>query len=125
MINSLQIKSFVILIYLMVLIIGVNAQSKRKANRILKKINSIEQIQILKNKFPKWIILEDKTYLRDSLKYPNVFSANVGDIILKQARGQKESYMLKILNFDQEVSFRVKYIFLDANLLSKSKSEST
>ena len=101
-----------------------NGQTLKEAKKALNKINSLEQIDELKKQYPNWTIIEDKTLLSDSSKFPNIIKAKVGDVVLKQYNAKAPTFVIKILAERDEELCKLKYIYLDGSKLSKSQIDS-
>lgn len=108
-------------------ILGCNClygQSQEDAEKALKKIKKIDEIQKLRNKYPNWYISIDKTILSDSLVFPHIINAKIGDIVMKQYYPKSPKFVLKVLKFDKEELCKVKYIYLNGKEYSKSEIDS-
>lgn len=104
--------------------LSLNAQSFQQATKAIKKVNNIEQLKSLKEKYPDWDISNDKTLLSDSLKFPDIVVARKGDVVTKQYYANAPRYVLKVLNIEEEELCKVKYIYLDGSKYSKSEIDS-
>jgi len=117
-------KSFIILLITFFVSIVSNGQTLQEAKRALVTINSLGQIDELKNQYPTWTIYEDKTVYSDSSKFPDIIKANVGDVVLKQFNPNAPTFVIKILTETEEELCKLKYIYLSGNKLSKLQIDS-
>lgn len=119
----MRIKSYVLVLFV-VLTINLQGQTIREAEKVLKKVKGLEQVNKLKEKYPDWKISIDKTMLSDSLKFPHITRSDVGDIVLKQYHENAPKYIMKILKVEDEELCKVKYIYINGNSYSKSAIDS-
>jgi hypothetical protein len=103
---------------------NVYGQTLEEAEKALKKIKKIEQIDKLKAEHPDWSISLDKTPLSDSLDFPAIVKAKIGDIVLKQYNPNAPKFVMKVLEVDNEEVCKVKYIYLNGKKYSKSEIDS-
>ena len=103
---------------------NVYGQTYKEAEKALKKINKIEQVDELKNKNPDWYVSIDKTMLSDSLSFPDIVKAKIGDIVLKQYNPNAPRFVMKVLEVGDEELCKVKYIYLNGEKKSKSEIDS-
>lgn len=101
-----------------------NAQTEKEVTKALKNVNNLDQVNELKEKHPYWTISIDKTLISDSTKFPNVTTAQIGDIVSKQYNSKAPKFALKILSTEDEELCKVKYIYLDGNKYSKEEIDS-
>jgi len=113
----------VILLLSILINIPLNAQTKDEAKKVLETVKNLNEIKVIKKKHPDWLIFKDKTYYSDSLNFPEVVHAYVGDIVPKILAGNNQ-YLVKILAVKNLELSRVSYIYLDGRNLSKQKIDS-
>jgi hypothetical protein len=94
------------------------------AKKALKKINNLEQMEDFKSQYPNWEIYEDKTMESDSVDFPEISKAKPGDVLLKQFKSYAFTFVLKILAEREEELCKLKYIYLDGNVLSLTQIDS-
>jgi len=63
----------------------------------------------LREKYPNWSISIDKTLAADSTKFPEIVSAKKGDIVKKQYNLKAPTFVLKVLNIEEEELCKIKY----------------
>lgn len=97
-------------------------QTKIESEKELKKIDSVNQIQLLKDKNPNWVI-QTHIVVNDSLEKDSILSnLKIGDIATI-AKGN-QSYSYKLLEVDTIRKYRADHIFLDGRKLSLNKIDS-
>lgn len=113
-------------ILLLVLFIPLisKGQTLEEVKKVLMKVNSLNQIDSLKNQYPNWTIYEDHTMQSDSSKFPDIINSKIGDVITKQYYPDEASFLIKVLSEREEEFCKLKYIYLDGNTLPKSLVDS-
>lgn len=111
-------RKIITILCLLVMTTFLSAQSLKKTTKALKKVKNIEQLDEIKNKYPDWKISIDKTLLSDSMKFPDITSAKIGDVVTKQYNPKAPKYALKVLSIEDEELCKVKYIYLDGTKYS-------
>ena len=117
----MKIKSILLLFSIPFMSVGQNLKEAQKA---LKNINSLEQLETFKARYSNWVIHEDKTLQSDSSQFPNVYNAKIGDVVVKQYNPNAPTFALKVLAERQEELCKVKYIYLDGSQFSASQIDS-
>lgn len=87
-------------------------------------VNSSKQIDSLKSQYPDWTIYEDNTMQSDSSKFPDIVNSKIGDVITKRYYPNEASFAIKVLAEREEEFCKLKYIYLDGNMLPKSLIDS-
>ena len=100
------------------------AQSLKTATAALEEIDNLSQFDQLKANHPDWKVSIDKTLISDSERFPKIVAAKEGDIIKKQYNPNAPSYVLKVLNIEDEELCKLKYIYLDGTKYSKPEIDS-
>lgn len=101
-----------------------NAQSLKQVTKVLKSVESFDELKALKAKYPNWSISIDKTLLSDSVAVPAVLTAKKGDLVKKQHNAKAPTFLVKVLTIEDEELCKVKYIFLDGKKYSKTEIDS-
>lgn len=101
-----------------------NGQTLNEVKSTLAKVEHFGQIEQLKINNPNWIIYDDKTMYSDSIDFPHIINAKVGDIVIKKFNSKSPDYLLKILEEKNEELCKVKYIYLNGNEFSKFQIDS-
>lgn len=114
----------IILFITISIMFNLNGQTLEKAIKALKNINSLNQIEALKKKYPNWNIYADKTMYSDSIRFPEIIKAKVGDVLLKQYHSEEPTYVIKILADRYEELCKLKYICLNSNQLTQKEIDS-
>ena len=119
----MSVKTILILIFFLGTL-TLYGQTLEEGENALKKIKKIEQIDKLKQKYPSWYISIDKTMLSDSLIFPDIIKAKIGDIVLKQYNSNAPKFVMKVLKVENEELCKVKYIYLSGGKYSKIEIDS-
>ncbi len=107
-----------------IITIGANAQSLKQATKALKKINSLEEFETLKVKYPDWNISVDKTVYTDSSDFPKIVTAKEGDILKKQWHPNAPTFVMKVMETEFTELCKVKYIYLNGSKYSSTEMDS-
>lgn len=107
-----------------IVVFNLNGQTLEKAIKALKNINNLNQIEALKKKYPNLNIYVDKTVYSDSIRFPEIIKAKVGDVLLKQYHSEEPTYVIKILADGNEEFCKLKYICLNSMNLTKKEIDS-
>ncbi len=100
------------------------SQTREEVEAALRDITSFEQIEELQRVHPAWYITEITTLESDSLLFPQVIKANVGDIVMKTGNLIPTTDLHKILVEEEREVCRVQYIYLNGSHLSDKEIES-
>lgn len=114
----------IILFITIAIVFNLNGQTLEKAIKALKNINSLNQIEALKKKYPNWNIYKDITVFSDSIRFPEIIKAKVGDVQLKQYHSEEPTYVIKIVAVRDEEFCKLKYICLNSTKLNKKDIDS-
>lgn len=116
----------VILIAIGLVLIHSNliSQTEKEARKVLEEINSLDQIDSFKIKYPDWWIDLDKTPSIDSIQFSHIVNAKIGAIVKKQYNRNAPTFLLKVLERRDEELCNVKYIYLDGSKLTKKVIDS-
>ncbi len=111
-----------ITIALLLTCLNTFAQSSRKVEKKLRKINSIEQLGKLREKYSNWDIellevYSDEIDIDEKLAIPAKGKLSV-------ITDKKGTYTYKTLEVEIEREFRVSYIYLDGSKLSMEEIDS-
>tara|TARA_R110000850_G_scaffold108909_3_gene221442 strand:- start:79 stop:705 length:627 start_codon:yes stop_codon:yes gene_type:complete len=118
-----MIKHIVALLFSFI-IIGASGQTLKQATKVLKKVNSLEEFETLKGKYPDWNITVDKTILSDSSDFPEIVKAKKGDILRKQWHSNTPTFAMKVMKMDSTELCKVKYIVFSGREYSRAKIDS-
>jgi len=104
--------------------LNLNGQTLKEAENALRDVNKIEQFDKFKKQHQDWDISIDKTMTSDSLLFPNITNAKIGDIVLKQYNSNAPKYVMKVLKIENEELCKIKYIYISGAEYSKSEIDS-
>lgn len=99
-------------------------QTLDEAKETILNIFSLEQLDSLRLLKTGWVIYEEEIEESDTLEFPNIKNAKIGDIFLKYNEYNKSNFVIKILGEEKKEFCNVKYIFLDGKVLSYYKIDS-
>lgn len=113
-------------LFISCLSINISAQSLEMVTSALKAIDSLDQIEELRKKYPNWNIYSHTGILSDSLDYSKTKNANIGDYIRIEPLNNiyAPTRLLKVLEIGQEEVCRVKSIYLNGYEFSKVEIDS-
>lgn len=117
-------KKLILAFTVSILCLGANGQSLKQATKALKKINSLDEFENLKDKYPDWDITVDKTILSDSSDFPEIVKAKKGDILQKQWHSNAPTFVMKVMKMDSTELCKVKYIVFSGREYSRAKIDS-
>lgn len=101
-----------------------DGQSLAEVQEALTGLRSVNQLDAFYDQHPEWTIVDKRLVDADSAEFPEVFRANVGEILLKNDNPKRPHYAVKILSEEREELCRVKYIYLNGRELSTSRIDS-
>jgi parvulin-like peptidyl-prolyl isomerase len=99
------------------------SQTREEVEAALSDITRTDQLQELEKAHPDWNIIEITTLASDSLLYPQVVKAKVGDVVMKTGNIMATTDLHKILVEEEVEVCRAQYIFLNGNELSDKELE--
>ncbi len=106
----------ILIIILILNSLNIYSQTDKKIKRKLKKVNSITQIDQLKEKYPDWKIEIIEIYSRDTLINSKITSLKKGEIIT--VKKDSNAYVYKLIEINKQLEFRVSHLYLNGKKLS-------
>ena len=103
----------------------VFSQNRIQAEKVLKELQSFNEIDSLKRAYPKWEIKGETIASTDTVNFPFIKKPAVGVVYKKILdNNPANQYLVKILSQETQHLCRVNYIFLDGEKLDDQEIDS-
>ena len=104
--------------------ISLHAQSKQEILEVLSDVQSLEEKEKLKARYPDWFITIDRTTQLDGANFEHIMEAKIGSIVSKKNFDSGTTFLLKVLEKSEDEFCKVQYIYLDGSKLNDTEIDS-